>query len=78
MGLVPDFSAGLVPEKRTEVFRGTGPAADSKTGCLASDMPLIPICVEKPFPRVNKPKVQLKPIQNLKDGNSIILNSFFF
>ena len=30
--MFPVFGAGLVPEKRVEVFRGTDPAADSKTG----------------------------------------------
>ena len=32
--MFPVFGAGLVPEKRVEVFRGTDPAADSKTGCV--------------------------------------------
>ena len=32
--MFPVFGAGLVPEKRVEVFRGTDPAADSKTGSV--------------------------------------------
>ena len=32
--MFPVFGVGLVPEKRVEVFRGTDPAADSKTGCV--------------------------------------------
>ena len=32
--MFPVFGAGLVPEKRAKVFRGTDPGADSKTGCV--------------------------------------------